>query len=320
MSDETRYCDQCGCPFAEQEEECQECGCPVAEPAPDIGNRMRKFSPLLFLVPWFLLLLYLGYTKSPYFKTAAIVNGQRISLSELNRRLDVQLKSAEEAGVELSEPARNLIRDRILNNMIYSLLLETTAGKAGIALDEAGVREEIRRYRVSHNLTDGETFARFVRSGYGSPEGFEEAFRTNRLLQLLASSSGAVRSSDPAQRQREMSTWLLNLQRSASVQVFVGSPPSFAGSGSCCGTTGSQTSGGGCGSGSGCSSGPRKADPEVEKAAGRQAIEKARASYGTGARLTAKVLDYGCHVQVDVYNGTELVASYTYENGEISSL
>ena len=56
---------------------------------------------------------------------------------------------------------------------------------------------------------------------------------------------------------------------------------------------------------------------DLEKDARNKAIKLYQDTYGKKEGLTAKVTDYGCHVQVDIYEKDKLVKSYTYQQGNI---
>lgn len=56
---------------------------------------------------------------------------------------------------------------------------------------------------------------------------------------------------------------------------------------------------------------------EIEKDARDKAIKQYQDTYGKKDSLSAKATDYGCHVQVDVYDGDKMVKSYTYQQGNV---
>ena len=56
---------------------------------------------------------------------------------------------------------------------------------------------------------------------------------------------------------------------------------------------------------------------EIEKDAKDKAIRMYQDTYGKKEGLTAKVTDYGCHVQIDVYQKDKLVKSYTYQQRNV---
>lgn len=55
----------------------------------------------------------------------------------------------------------------------------------------------------------------------------------------------------------------------------------------------------------------------IEKEAGDKAIKLYQDTYGKKDGLTAKVTNYGCHTQVDVYEKDKLVKSYIYQQGNL---
>ena len=56
---------------------------------------------------------------------------------------------------------------------------------------------------------------------------------------------------------------------------------------------------------------------ETEKDARDKTLKLYQDTYGKKDSLTAKVTDYGCHIQVDVYEGDKVVKSYTYQQGNV---
>jgi hypothetical protein len=56
---------------------------------------------------------------------------------------------------------------------------------------------------------------------------------------------------------------------------------------------------------------------ETEKDARDKTLKLYQDTYGKKDSLTAKVTDYGCHIQVDVYEGDKAVKSYTYQQGNV---
>ncbi|MCX5886372.1 MAG: hypothetical protein NT096_10770 [Proteobacteria bacterium] len=62
---------------------------------------------------------------------------------------------------------------------------------------------------------------------------------------------------------------------------------------------------------------PSALSQEIEKDAREKALKLYQDTYGKKDSLIAKVTDYGCHIQVDVYDGDKVVKSYTYQQGNV---
>jgi len=62
---------------------------------------------------------------------------------------------------------------------------------------------------------------------------------------------------------------------------------------------------------------PSAVSQEIEKDAQEKALKSYQDTYGKKDGLTAKATDYGCHVQVDIYEGDKVVKSYTYQQGNV---
>ena len=324
METKNVFCDQCGSSIDPTSAHCPACGL-VTDPArqaPRKRRLLKRHGLILGLIPWFAFLLYMGYAKSPYFKTAAVVNDQRISVSELNREAEELYRVAENQGNILTDALRARIQAAALDSLINRVLVETAAREQGIQTTEQEVSQAVSGYRAQAGLASDEDFREFIASSYGSESRFRQVFRTNQIFRSLINSSGIREDLDPVERRRQVNAWLVGLQRSSSVKILA-AVPSTPGGGSGCSSGGcSSGSGSACGKGGtgGCSSGPKTASPELEKTAGALALEKAREELGSTEGLTSKVLDYGCHVEVQVIRNDEVVRTYGYQNGRIEEI
>jgi len=260
----------------------------------------------------------MGYAKSPYFKTAAIVNDQRISVSEMNGEAEELYRLAENQGNVLTDALKARIQASALDSLINRVLIKTAAREQGIQTSEEELNQAIKGFRGQAGLDNDDDFKEFIASSYGSESRFKRVFETNLLFRNLINNSGIAENLDPVEKRRQVNAWLVGLQRSSSVRVLAAVPASSGGSG--CSSGGcSSGSGSACGKGGagGCSSGPRTASPELEKTAGSLALERAQAEFGSADGLTSKVLDYGCHVEVQIFRKDQMVKSYTYQDGKI---
>jgi hypothetical protein len=130
-------------------------------------------------------------------------------------------------------------------------------------------------------------------------------------------------------KQAKGKIWILVLTFTFLIGAFL--PLKVEGCGYCLGVSGPRRSGYGpyCNRGAGYEGGycPRFAynpgktnqtlNQDLEKDARNKAIKLYQDTYGKKEGLTAKVTDYGCHVQVDIYEKDKLVKSYTYQQGNI---
>lgn len=96
---------------------------------------------------------------------------------------------------------------------------------------------------------------------------------------------------------------------------------SASSSGGGCGSSGSG-GGGGCGGsggsgGGGCGGGTatQVSSPELEK----QALEKYKSEFGDAKGITAKVMDLGCHQEVNIVDkDSNLLKRYSYRGGQLT--
>lgn len=108
----------------------------------------------------------------------------------------------------------------------------------------------------------------------------------------------------------------------AAAQLSNSSVPQASVGGGCGGGDSSSSSSGGCGSsgGGGCGSsggGSQVSAPDLEK----QVLEIYKSQFGKVEGIAAKVIDLGCHKEIDVVDkGSNLLKKYQLRGGQISLL
>jgi len=76
-----------------------------------------------------------------------------------------------------------------------------------------------------------------------------------------------------------------------------------------------------CCKGGGCAGGEkvRSLDPKVEKEARTKALQYYEAKKGKNG-ASARAINFGCHIQVDIIEEGKVVLSLTYERGEVKEI
>lgn len=93
-----------------------------------------------------------------------------------------------------------------------------------------------------------------------------------------------------------------------------------AGGGGCCGGSGSAVvSGGGCGSGGCGGGGTQLGAADLEKIK-QQALSFYRQQTGDNSQVDARVQDFGCHIQVDIFKNGAKIKSYAWRGGQVSEI
>ena len=103
--------------------------------------------------------------------------------------------------------------------------------------------------------------------------------------------------------------WLAKAKANAKIETYEKLEPVSTAKASCCGT------GGGCGGGGRA----QPLNPKIEQEAKAKSLEyyeKKTLKKGASARVT----NFGCHIQVDIIQDGKVVASLTYNNGEIQEI
>lgn len=250
-------------------------------------------------------------------RPAAVVNGEPIAWSEARERLKItRLMMEREYGKGLfaGERGRAYLRELerdVLERMIGECLVAQEARRLNIAVGDDRVKEEIQE--IGREIYGNwENFQTSLREDGISQEYLSAHVRNLLLLQEVKKAKVSV-GEDPDD---SFGAWLARDRRVAMVTFNenIGSLGiSAQGRGSCCGSGGGG-SGGGCG-GQQATAGP--VDPKLKSEAAAAALEAYRKTSPAEKDVTARVTDFGCHIQVDIEKDGRAVRSYTYQNGTV---
>ena len=246
-------------------------------------------------------------------RPAAVINGEAISRSDLNERVKAvraMLERQYGKNAFAGERGRALqanLEEEVLDGMVEERLVAQEARRLKIQISNDMVRQE---------------FQRIGREIYGTWENFQSKLQEdgvseedlqNHIRNLLSTEAVKAAKARPGlDSDVSFHTWLLQAKRNAVLSVYHSRN----------GAAGPSNSPGGC-----CAvdeSGRPGRDragmpvgPETEKEAQRLALEAYRETHPSGQGITARVTDYGCHLQVDIQKEGKVIKSYIYQDGKV---
>ena len=248
-------------------------------------------------------------------KPAAVINGEKISRSDLKARLKIVQEILErQYGKDLftGDRGRALfvnLGNKVLNDMIEEKLVSQEARKLGIQVTDEQVKKKIDQISKEIFGTWENFQARLQEEGMS-----KEDLQKNIRYLLIAEALKEAKAPEGGNPDVSFNAWVVQARQKAAVTVYnsanlSGSATSLGGG--CCSPSGSS---GGCG---GQSATPRAIDPKIESEAQKTALEAFQKSNPAEKNVAAKVTNYGCHIQVDIQKEGRAVKSYTYQDGKV---
>ena len=246
-------------------------------------------------------------------RPAAVINGDPITRSDLNERLrSVRAMLERQYGKNAftGERGRALLanlEEEVLDGMVEERLVAQEARRLKIQISNDTVQQELQR---------------IGREIYGSWENFQARLRDDRVSEedlqdhirnlLSYQAVKAAKARPGLDSDVSFNTWLAQAKQNAVLSVYDsrnGSAGSLSFPGGCCGLEESGKSGRPRGGGAGALA--------TESEAQRLALEAYRKINPSGQGITAKVTDYGCHLQVDIQKEGKVIKSYIYQDGKV---
>ncbi len=239
------------------------------------------------------------------------VNGEKIGREEFSKRID-RAKTFYEyrygRDIFQGEEGRenlNRLKTDTLDEMINEKILLQEAKAAGYtAAPEEEIEKQFEDIKKKNSLSDADLTKIFG----GRIEDFKAELRTGWLISQFVEK--AVLKGDQANGNQLFGQWLAQAKAKSKIETYEKLEPVSTAKASCCGT-----SGGGCGGGGRA----QPLDPKVEKEAkakGLEYYEKKTQKKGASAKVT----DFGCHIQVDIVEDGKVVVSLTYRQGEVQEI
>ncbi len=250
-----------------------------------------------------------------YFLTGGIeaklvgkVNGEGITRKEFSKRLErvkefYELRYGQNLfqGEEGKENLNRLKTD-ILDEMTTEKILLQEAKSAGYssAPDEEIVKQ-IEAIKKKYGLSDEDLKQKMG----GSIEDLKEELQKGWIISQFLEK--AVLKGDQQNGEVVFAQWFTKAKAKAQIETYEKLQPVLTAKASCCKT--------GCGGGGRA----QPLDPKIEKEAKVKALEYyEKKTQKKGA--TARVTNFGCHIQVDIIEDGKVVVSLTYRQGEVQEI
>jgi len=325
-------CQECRHPNDDDAAFCEGCGGPLA-PAPSSPLRQRNaYLWILSLVAGLIVLAGIGYYKFVLPEgVIAVVNGEEIRRHEL----DAAVERAQRTRGSLYGPAffegtggaQRLIRLRTdtLNDLVRERILLQEARNSGIVVTDAEALQAFTAMREAAGM-DHAAFRTAVLSRYGSEQAAVDRLRRRIMIDRLLAERVTAGISDAREAREAAGKWFREVSGRALVRISLPEQWSAAECG-CCGPGAAGTAEArpdrGC---SGCgvkpgeqAGGGAPPDPVVEKMVREAGIAYWKKNRGDAA-VSARVFDFGCHQEVELQKGGELIARLRYQNGVVSEM
>lgn len=299
-------CPNCGEGNDRQNAYCVRCGRSLQK-----GRKRVKSSILLFGLISLALAGIAGYIIAGGFESKLVgrVNGEEITWKEFSSRLDRAKRLYEfRFGKDFFKGAageENLIRlkAQLLDEVLMEKLLLQEAKSGGYTnVPEKEIEEQIEAIKKQHGLSAADFKNKL---GLEIVEFKEELKRDLFISQFVEK---AVLKGNQGNRERLFQEWLSAAKSRASIETYekFDAPPPIQSV--CC-------KGGGCGGGEKV----RSLDPKVEKEARAKALQYYEAKKGKNG-ANARVINFGCHIQVDIIEEGKVVLSLTFDRGEVQEI
>ncbi|MCK9363949.1 MAG: SurA N-terminal domain-containing protein [Syntrophales bacterium] len=223
-------CPHCGNALANGVAVCGACGKEVkgggvkkvemALPPQDQKGPGRKklyaiLAVLLVVLGSVALLLFAGVLQNPLNSTAAIVNGEKITVAEVDKKLDLYKKATGKSGQADSDPAGKVaagdLRKQILNKIIRDKILVTEAAKEKITVSPQEIAAKISAVKKSLKLSDKD-FDAFLKSRDVTPAAFENRIEKDILFAKLVAKGTQEKGMTRA-------AWVDELNKRAKVEI-----------------------------------------------------------------------------------------------------
>ena len=304
----TAICPSCNGGNDKKARFCVQCGNPLQK-----KRRIRFTSRfVLFATIGLILAGAISYflLGGPESKLIGKVNGEGIPRKEFSKRLERAKRFYElRYGQNLfqgEEGKENLnrIKTDILDEMTTEKVLLQEANSAGYtsAPDEEIVKQ-VGAIKGKYGLSDDDLQQKMGLSVEDLKEELRKGWVISQFLEK------AVLKGDQPNGELIIAQWLTRAKTNAKIETYEKLQPVFTAKASCC------SSGSGCGGGGRA----RPPDPKIEKEAkakGLEYYEKKTQKKGASARVT----DFGCHIQVDIIEDGKVVVSLTYKQGEVQEI
>jgi hypothetical protein len=310
MESHSEKIDLASCPFCSQENEmrarfCVYCGNPLPKSKETRFKKRYILSGIISLALFGGIAFFWIGGLEP--KLVGKVNGEGITRKEFSKRVERTKKFYEVSyGQKLfqgEEGKENLnrLKTEILDEMTTEKILLQEAKSAGYssAPDEEIVKQ-VEAIKKKYGLSDADLKQKMG----GSIEDLKEELRKGWVISQFLEK--AVLKDDQQNGEVVFAQWFTKAKAKAKIETYEKLEPVLTAKASCCRS--------GCGGGR-----VQPLDPKTEQEAktkGLEYYEKKTQKKGASARVT----NFGCHIQVDIIEDGKVVVSLTYKQGEVQEI
>jgi hypothetical protein len=228
---ENLECPNCGNALANGVAVCGACGREVKEDEIALPSQDQQKRPggknlyailavVLVLLGGAALLVFTGLLPNPMKgggSTAAIVNGEKITIAEVDQRFALFQKMSGKSGqpdatTPEGKAAAADMRMQILNAMIQDKILATEAAKEKITVSPQEVADKISAVKKSLNLSDKD-FEAFLQNHSMTPAAFEKRIEKDLLVSKLIAKG-------MQEKGLTQDAWIGELNKRAKVEIL----------------------------------------------------------------------------------------------------
>ncbi|HSB34427.1 MAG TPA: SurA N-terminal domain-containing protein [Nitrospirota bacterium] len=291
---------------------CVDCGKSLVDQAggPASKKSMPYFIGVLFAAV--IILVAAGYYKFILPDgVAAVVNDEKITLSELDAAV-VRMGGARGG-------AADGLRYRALNELIVERIVLQEAGKAGIRISGDEAVSAARDTRAASGLDDA-AFTSQMKALYGSTRDFQKALERRLVINRYLAERIVPRGAGPQAAAQAVDQWLRRLTDEASVRIALTENLSAPCGGCGHGQSGGQPSQTCSRPGRGCQAENSRAESTITSKAAEEAVLRYwHMKHGPDA-VSARLQDFGCHIQVEILKDEKIIGSLRYQAGIITEM
>jgi len=289
-----RFCVHCGNPF------------PRKRRFP-FRNRYVLFGTIGLILTGAILSFGMGGLES---NLVGKVNGEGITREEFSKRLERAKKFYElryRQNLFQGEEGKgnlNRLKTEVLDEMTTEKILLQEAKSAGYdsAPDEE-IAKQVEAIKKKYSLSDNDLKQKMGLSIEDLKEDLRKGWAISQFLEKV------VLKGDQQNGEVVVAEWLKDAKAKAKIETYEKLEPVSTAKASCCGSRG------GCGGGGRVS----PLNPKIEKEAREKGLEYyEKKTQKKGA--TARVTNFGCHIQVDIIEDGKVVVSLTYRQGEVQEI
>jgi hypothetical protein len=286
---------------------CTNCGNALNSLAEANRKTWKSYWYTLLLIPVLLAAAGMGYYNFilPH-GVAAVVNGEEITMTELNSAL-------RPAGKDVPEEAIGRMRSAALSNLITERIACQEAHKAGVRITSEELNNAITRMRFAAGM-DEKSFDAQVNSIYGSRVNFQKVMQRRLMIQKFLDEKITAGITDPTIAEFRVNQWLQGISSKAAVRVSLGEQIQSSAGCACCGGDGTGPAKRGCNPKTGSK------QPASQTTAARDAAMAYWSKEHRGGPVETKITDFGCHIQVDIVENNKIAKSLRYQNGTITEM